>query len=333
MSRNLIFLTRNVNRGGALYEKEVRDLLNANSNFSVDTLYLDKSKYKRLVFNKLRFMMQVKAFQLSKRYDLLITNKEGIYAGIHKKRIPKKILILHHYNEKENKYVLARGYLKNRLRSALKQIDAIVVVADYWKEIISEFTDRGKIFTIRNSFDIDFIHNTILSVNKKLFKAKYNIPNDRIVVYAGNALKEKGYKDVVNTLKGKNYFVITSGTKEDDFNSNHLHLHLNYEEYIQLLCVADVTVILSKFLEGWNRTAHESLLCGTPVIGTNTGAFGELLSQSGQMIYNEGDNLDDLISKIIHDGQRLETGMQYARQFDKRYFAKKWKQLTENLLA
>ena len=116
-------------------------------------------------------------------------------------------MVLHHYNEKENRYFFVRWSLKNKLLNAFNQLDAIVVVADYWKDMISKFVDREKVFVIRNSFDIDFINAIVVKTNKKLFKTKYNIPDDKIIVYAGNALKEKGYRDVINLLNNKNYFI------------------------------------------------------------------------------------------------------------------------------
>ncbi|MDI1232945.1 MAG: hypothetical protein PSX81_01545, partial [bacterium] len=41
-----------------------------------------------------------------------------------------------------------------------------------------------------------------------------------------------------------------------------------------------------KVNEGWNRTAHESLLVNTPVIGFKRGGLGDLLKQSNSVIVN-----------------------------------------------
>lgn len=331
MSDNLLFLSRNVKRGGAIYEEEVREVLA--KKYCIDTLYLNTSKNKILFFNKFKFSYQVKAFSLKKQYKLLITNKEGVYAGIHKKNISRKILILHHYNENENRYLIARGFLKRKLHAAFKHVDAVVVVADYWKNIISDFVDPEKIYVIRNSFDVPFINNVVSKVDKKEFKKRHGIPEDKTVVYAGNALTIKGYKDVISILDEKKYFIVTSGSKEKDITKNHLHLDLSYEEYLQLLSIADVTVILSKFLEGWNRIAHESLLCGTGVIGTNVGAFGELLNKFSQPIYKQGDNLDEMISWLINDRESQQEGKAYAAKFDINYFSENWNKLASKQLS
>ena len=46
-----------------------------------------------------------------------------------------------------------------------------------------------------------------------------------------------------------------------------------------LLQAASVAVTMSKFNEGWCRTAHEAMLCKTPVVGSGMGGMGELLEE------------------------------------------------------
>ncbi len=43
-----------------------------------------------------------------------------------------------------------------------------------------------------------------------------------------------------------------------------------------MLYLSDITITMSKFKEGWNRTAHESMLCGHNRLGL--GGMGELLT-------------------------------------------------------
>jgi glycosyltransferase involved in cell wall biosynthesis len=323
MEAKILFVSQKQKRGGAIYEDQVKKILE--KEYNLDVLELNVQKNKILFFNKLKYFYQIKSHHPGKRYKTLITNKAGVYAGILSRKSDKKILILHHYYSDENIYPFVNIFLKNKLLSNLKKFNSIIVVSEYWKKYFSNYISENKIEIIYNSFDINKINSIQESINVQSFKKKYNIPDEKIIVYAGNALKIKGYDEVINQLKNNDaYFIITSGNKDKNATLQHLHLTLDYTEYIQLLCSADITVILSKFQEGWNRIAHESLICGTPVIGTGVAGMGELLQKANQTIWNEGDNLQVLIKNSIGNSENTFYGKKYASQYDLEYLKNRW---------
>ena len=327
--RRILFVSRKAARGGAIYEDQVKNVLQKKND--LEALNLNAAKNKLLYFNKLKYYYQIKLYKPAKIYDVIIANRAAVYGSILRKKSTGKILILHHYNPVENKYPFVRIFLRNKFLSQLNNFTFIVVVSKYWEKYVAGYTEANKIRIIYNSFDTKQIENIIAKTVKENFKKKFSIPPDKIVIYAGNALKEKGYQKVLDKLKGRDeFFVITSGSREDN-GAGHLHLILNYEEYIQLLFSADVTVILSDFKEGWNRIAHESLLCHTPVIGSGTAGFGQLLSEAQQLIYKEGDNLNDLIYKVINDNEIIYNGYSYANRYNMEYFENEWNKLVSEL--
>lgn len=322
MQQSVLFLSQKQNRGGAIYEEQVRKVLEPRVH--LDILELNARKNKILVFTKLKYFYQIRSYKPVKKFSSLITNKAGVYAGILGRKANKKILILHHYDSEENVHAFLNPLLKNRLLSSLKKFDLIIVVSTYWKNFFSSYVSTEKIQVIYNSFDVDKINNIISNFNKTEFIKKYNIPENKIVVYAGNALKIKGYDEVIKQLTDEKYFVITSGNKDEDAALENLHLTLNYTEYIQLLCCVDVTVIFSKFQEGWNRIAHESLLCKTPVIGRDVAGMGELLHNAKQTVIKDGDNLPQLIEAALNNKEAILHGWKYASQYNLEYFKNKW---------
>lgn len=327
--KRILFVSRKAARGGAIYENEVKNVLE--KHYEVDTLNLDTSKNKLLYFNKLKYYFQIRSFKPSKLYDVVIANRAAVYGSILKKKSAAKVLILHHYNPVENRHVFARSFLKNKFLSGLNSFTRIVIVSEYWNKYVARYADVNKIRIIYNSFDTTTISTIIACTNKEEFKKKFSIPADKLIVYAGNALKEKGYQKVLDKLSSNNeFFIITSGSRDENA-GGHLHLTLNYKEYIQLLFTADVTVILSDFEEGWNRIAHESLLCHTPVIGSGTAGFGQLLTEAQQVIYKEGENLSDLIYEIINNNYKTQKGYEFASRFDLNYFENAWNKLVAEL--
>jgi len=323
MEGDILFVSQKQKRGGAIYEDQVKKILEKESN--LDVLELNFQKNKVLFFNKFKYFYQIKSHHPGKRYKTLITNKAGVYAGILSRKCDKKILILHHYYGDENIYPFVNIFLKNRLLSNLNKFNSVIVVSEYWKKYFSNYISEKKIEIIYNSFDVDKINSIKKDLNVQSFKKKYKIPDEKIIVYAGNALKIKGYEDVINQLKNDDeYFVITSGNKDKNAVIQHLHLILDYTEYIQLLCSADITIILSKFQEGWNRIAHESLICGKPVIGTSVAGMGELLQKANQTIWKEGDNLQELIKSSINNSEKTNHGKKYASQYNLEYLKNRW---------
>jgi glycosyltransferase involved in cell wall biosynthesis len=326
--KSIVFVSRASNRGGTAYEKKVREIIKTNNN--PEDLLLDISKNKWLVFKKLKFFVQVFFFKPKTIPDILITNSAGVYAGILKKEAKKRVLIFHHFDESEFENLFWYKYLNKSFFSSLKNFDCIVVVADYWKKFLEQYVTSEKLVIIQNSFDVEEIEKNKLAFDRESFLKKYNIPSDKIIVYAGNALKIKGFEKVIKLLPRNRFFVITSGNKDVDI--DHLHLNLSFKEYIHLLCASDITVLLSGFKEGWNRIAHESILCGTPVIGTNVGGMGELLKNTNQVIYKEGDDLEMVIEKVLKNDNKINPNIsEFAVQFDEQYFKSKWIQLINKL--
>ena len=62
---------------------------------------------------------------------------------------------------------------------------------------------------------------------------------------------------------------------------------------------------MSKFLEGWNRTAHEAMLCRTPVIGSGTGGMRELLLGGQQIICEDIKTLPEIVDYAIKNAFAL----------------------------
>ncbi len=323
MNSKILFVSRNDQRGGAFYEAEAKKILQEIC--EVDSLNLESKKNNWLLFTKLKYTFQVKTFSSEKKYDILIANRAAVYAGISTSGYRKKILVIHHYNSKENSYPIFRFLLRKKFFTKLDRFDVVVVVSNFWKDFLSNYISSRKIKVIHNSFDVEFIEKVRRDFNKSAFQQKYNLPEDKTIVYAGSALKIKGYKEVISLLDPSKYFVVTSGSKEG--NIQHKHLDLSYEEYIKLLCATDITIILSRLEEGWNRIAHESLLCGTRVIGTDIGGLGELLRNAHQVIFNPENRLDSLIDAALSDSSMIIKGQQYAQLFDMNYFTREWQSL------
>jgi glycosyltransferase involved in cell wall biosynthesis len=240
----------------------------------------------------------------------------------------KRVIIMFHFDLEETKKKKKHQFFFNRfLKNA--QNAQIVVISQYWKNYLSSL-GLNNIEVIYCAYDVPRYKQYI---SKQHFLQKFGLP-DKPIIYLGKNSKPKtlnAYK-IVKSLEN-DYLIITTGPKKE-FNGP-VHLDLDFNAYSSLLHFCTVTLLLPKFSEGWSRIAHESLICGTPVIGNGRGGMRELLEKTNQIISDENQpaEIHRLIKKITASAERVrQKDSLYVRQFDLKYFGQHWETLIENLL-
>jgi glycosyltransferase involved in cell wall biosynthesis len=209
----------------------------------------------------------------------------------------------------------------------LKKADAIVTISRYWQD---HFQERGysNVYLIYNAFEMNSFHfdeGEVLS-----FKKRFKL-GDKPILYLGNCQRIKGVVEAYEQLKDLEVQIVTSGRKEVDLPI--LNLNLEYRDYLLLLKSSSVVLTMSKFKEGWNRTAHEAMLCKTPVIGSGLGGMKELLDGGRQIVCNDFSDLKERVSYALDHPELGEAGLEYARRFTVKRFNDEWVRLVGRLNA
>jgi glycosyltransferase involved in cell wall biosynthesis len=92
---------------------------------------------------------------------------------------------------------------------------------------------------------------------------------------------------------------------------------------------------MSRFREGWCRTAHEAMLLGRPVVGSGTGGMGELLRGGHQVICPSHTQLRSHVEALLANprlaGELGRQGQLFARRFDLKRFRSEWIELLSSL--
>jgi glycosyltransferase involved in cell wall biosynthesis len=200
--------------------------------------------------------------------------------------------------------------------------DSVVVIAKYWRDYLER---EG----IRNTeliyWGFDVSRFTFSQQEITAFKSKYNLM-DKPIVYLGNCQRKKGVVEAYENLKDLDAHLVTSGEERVKIPTR--NLRLGYDEYRLLLRASDVVLTLSQFKEGWNATAHEAMLAGTPVIGSGLGGMAELLENGGQIICRDLCTLSSHVTYALDNTLELGAkGRQFARQFAIERFEKTWQSL------
>jgi len=306
--------------GGRVYEAYARKLLR--TRYDLNIIYLSRGNSKVRVARAGEFSRYIlKNILIKFKSDIVIRDFfSTIFTPFNKKT--KNIIMIHHLDfPKRNK--IFYGVLKHIFFKKARRAEKIVVVSEYWKNIL-EKNGCSNIRIIYNSFDISnfiFNENEIVS-----FKNSLGIRGNSPVLYLGNSRSEKGFIQTFRALKDIDaVFVITGKNK---INLPILCKYFSYHDYLKLLKISSLAIFMSTFKEGWCRSAHEAMLCGTPVIGSGAGGMRELLSKGGQIICDDFSKLRSTVVDLLKDKQKLDDlslkGRKFAEQFTLDYFEKSW---------
>ena len=88
---------------------------------------------------------------------------------------------------------------------------------------------------------------------------------------------------------------------------------------------------MSLFKEGWNRTAHEAMLCKTAVIGSGSGGMEELLQGGNQIVCKDFSKLKEYVIKTLKNPKLGEDAYNYAKEFSVAKFNNELKKIIESL--
>lgn len=306
--------------GGNLYESYLSGLEEI---FEVKRVLLMKNTKKNKLLKLFECFKNLYAFS-KREYLASDISIRGVQGCFFMRQEKKNIVIFHHYDPHPNNKLIGfyQKFLYKNLMRNLRKIDKIVVVSRYWQEYFEQlgFTTTKIIY---NPFEIEkYGQYTISEIDA--FKQRYKLDN-KPIVYIGNAQAIKGTDQVYERLKSLDIHLVTSGISQIELPC--MNLKLSFEEYLMLLQASSVVVLMSQIKEGWNRVAHEAILCGTPVIGSGSGGMQELLEGSGQKICHDWEALELMVVELLNNPTIHADALEYARQFSVEYFIDEWKAL------
>jgi glycosyltransferase involved in cell wall biosynthesis len=242
----------------------------------------------------------------------------------------RQIVLIHHLDHTQVPRRAVSGGLERLFQRALPRADRLVVVADYWRRELASLAPGLPVTVIHNGFDVAGYGAS--REESRAFRTAQGF-DDRPLVYLGNCQRAKGVVEAHAALRRLPYQLVTSGRREVDLPCRNLELPV--AAYRGLLAAADVVLAVSRFREGWNRTAHEALLSGTPVVGRRQGGLGDLLDGAGQLAVDAAEALPEAVATALRRGDELAArGRAFAETFTRDRFAEAWiRVVTEELHA
>jgi glycosyltransferase involved in cell wall biosynthesis len=308
--------------GGFAYRKQVRAALSKKYDVEVFTVTGQAG-----IIPSVRLRRMVEIARVKGPKDVWIRDFYPVI-GMSIRRNPGKniALFLHMYTEGEESDMPGRLFTNLFFRN-IRKCDRVVTIAYFWKDYLTRL-GISNVRVILNAMDPEEF--TFQPDEIEAFKRKYSL-TDAAVVYIGNCRKNKGVVEAYDALKDQGYHLVTSG--EPDVQLPCPNFSLPYREYLMLLKASSVVVTLSKFREGWCRTAHEAMLCKTPVVGSGAGGMAELLEGGGQFICRDLSELPHMVETVMSRSETVgEEGYRFASALTLERFEKEWSELIEEVV-
>jgi FkbM family methyltransferase len=227
------------------------------------------------------------------------------------------IWMVHEYGDKDHNLVFSHGIDATR-QFVVEESDLVVSCSDSVKESLNGNVHKDNVHTIYN-----FIRSQqILELAEQPIKSPFTNEKSLKLCIAGTLSEGKGQKyaiEAVSELKkaGMNIELILIGSSYDN-HKKHLQAlvtKLNLNENVKFLGfqdnpypfirASDATIVTSQ-CEAFGRVTAESMILGTPVIGSNTGGTAELLTDKETgLLFNSGDA--ESLKNAIEELAKIDT--------------------------
>lgn len=262
----------------------------------------------------------------------------------------RQIVVLHHFDARVQPNRLYNELADRLALRRLREADVTVTVSRYWQARVSRAARAGggTVRIIYNAIDpgrFERLHEGLAGqagpapgrradgptegaadgTTGAAFRRRLGLPEGPLV-YIGNRVRGKGTRFALSVLAGEELVPVTSGPAQIDLPCP--HLEAAYEDYLRLLAHSLAAVLQSRFDEGWCITAHEAMMCGTPVIGSGRGGMRELLEEGGQFVTQEPGEIRAILRRLRQDpAERAavgERGRAFAAGFTRERFERAW---------
>ncbi len=215
-----------------------------------------------------------------------------------------------------------------RILWAAQHASAIIAVSRRLKEVLVEIgVDESKVVVVRNGVDLEVFHPE----PKCMARERFGLPTGRLAACVGNLVPEKGFALAIESLRFLDEFrlvVVGDGPSRNELVK--LARRLGVEQRVIFLASmpqddlrylysgVDV-LLLTSTREGWPNVVLESLACGTPVVASDVGAVGEILTnlQVGRIVATRhADGVALAVRALLETAASRSEVCRHAATFD-----------------
>jgi glycosyltransferase involved in cell wall biosynthesis len=180
--------------------------------------------------------------------------------------------------------------------------------------------------------------------NKDLFRKKYNITAKYILSYVGRLAPEKDVDTLQTLIQTTNkerddiHWLITGdGPLAKGLHENVSKTNVTFTGYLQGKDLAEVyassdLMVFPSTTETFGNVVLESLACGTPVIGANSGGVKNIITDGKTGFLCEPKNADSFLSSIYELLNNEEMRKQMSQDAHSYAATESWDEISSDLL-
>jgi glycosyltransferase involved in cell wall biosynthesis len=200
------------------------------------------------------------------------------------------------------------------------------------------------------------VYEKALATNLNQFRSRFALPEEKLVLFVGRLVYEKGAQVLINSIPrilekvNAKFVIVGSGYMKDQLSTIVRSMGLEHkvmftgfvdeETLLKLQCCADVSVVPSLF-EPFGIVALEAMAAKSPVVVSDTGGLGEIVEHdiTGVKVYpNNTESLAWGITKVLIDDKYRNTLRENANKriqekYDWDKIANQTKQIYEAVLG
>ncbi|SFL84957.1 glycosyltransferase [Salibacterium qingdaonense] len=195
-----------------------------------------------------------------------------------------------------NKMAKKGRFIRNQTKRILQDAAHVIVVGeDLLQQVVDDFDvpeDKVSMFSMGVDSRV-FYPRPQMDMQEVLELSPY----EKHILYVGNVIEEKGIEDLVEAFPKVKYELpnarlhVIGPARQEDYlqklkdrlteleaeEAVTFHGAKTQQEVAEWMAASDLFVLPSH-TEGFGLVAVEAMACGTPVVGTNTGGLGRVLS-------------------------------------------------------
>jgi len=204
-------------------------------------------------------------------------------------------------------FVLERDKrFKQLILKCVEDIDQVIAVSDALKSKVVEKFPLLKEKTITIPGGVDLSRYSKPSMSKNKWRLKYNL-KDKVILYVGRLIKEKGAQHLVNiapAFPDATIVITGSGSYENTLKKmitgkeNILLLPHLKDEIVDFFIHSDVLCVPSIWEEALGLVILEAMVARTPVVASNIGGIPTVVKDRRTGLLFEPGNEQDMKRKI-----------------------------------
>lgn len=300
----------------------------------------ENSQSYRYIFQRLYYLNKCSKLLKSNDYDkVLLENHPTQYLALKWRKNYLKYTGRYYYHC-HNEFPSTYG-----CDEIIRNTKKIICVSQFIADSISKILDipKQKFVVLRNCIDTSRFSKNISNEEKNELRKKYSIEEkNKILLFTGRIVPEKGVKELVEALKNvkeKNYKLLILGSALSELEAKTEYQEkienivntisdkiiftgfIKYEEINKFYSLADIAVLPSIWDDPAPLTIIEALVSGLPIITTNSGGIPEYAVEGSAIIIDRNKEivkeLCENIDLIINNDKKLEEMSKIAKKVSK----------------